>query len=191
MKIIVAAVVICLLGTSVLAETMVEGSKPPLIQQGTVEVSTLGSYLGTNMLGLGAGVFKAADDWIGTLGLSIGYFLHPLVELEGSFGYMRMWDADYSQTVFTGIGKFVFNYVTPETTTVPYFFGGAGLIYMGVGSDWVNDAESDTLITFGGGVKVPLVLVRQSAVRIEYSYIKNPDEEDPVHNVSIGFSVFF
>ena len=144
---------------------------------------------GTNILGLGGGLYKSEDEWMGTLGLSIGYFLHPFIELEGSFAYVRMWEEDYSQTIFTGIGKFVLNYVTPETKTIPYAFGGAGVMSVGYENDYASD--SNPLITFGGGIKVPLVLVRQSAVRIEYSYIKNPDIEEPVHNVSIGFSVFF
>lgn len=195
-SIITAVIVtICVLTVSAWSNELTDAPKPPLIQQGTVEISTLGLFIGSNVLGLG--LLKAEDDWMGTLGLSIGYFPLSFAELEGSVGAMKIWNEDYSQTTTIGIGKLVLNYVTQRATTViPYAFGGGGLIGTGFerGGSFV-ESETDALLTFGGGLKVPLVLVKQSALRVEYSYIKNladeEEEREPVHAISIGFSVFF
>ena len=202
MKTIVSLIFGCLLVVSgwsnVVAE---EAPKSPLIQQGSVEVSTLANYMGTNILGLGAGVYKEGEGKIGTLGLSVGYFALTYAEIEGSFGIMRMWNGNSSSTYGSGMGKIVLNYVTRKSVTVPYVFGGGGLMYVGYGTSRSSESETEKLITFGGGIKLPLAIVRQLALRIEYSYMKvliDEEEEsyyyegpEPIHNVGIGFSAFF
>lgn len=192
MKIAVTMITIWLLVTLSWANALAEeASTPPLIQQGIIEVSTLGALMGSNILGLGASISKAEDEWMGTLGLSIGYFLTPFAEIEGSFGVMRSWEGDFNSTTSVGIGKLVLNY--PQARggiVVPYAFGGIGLMNLGISSDFYDASESKTLATFGGGIKVPLVLLKKTALRAEYSYTRNLDIENSIHSFSVGFSVF-
>ena len=173
-----------------------EAPRLPLIQQGSVEVSTLGPMMGTNILGLGAGILKQEGNWMSMLGLSIGYFAQSFIEFEGSFGFIRSsgeanYGGDYSTLTIIGVGKFVLNYVIPEFPIIPYAFGGGGLVNERVSYDEESLSESESLIVFGAGMKLPMKVIRRLATRIEYSYNRYDREYSPVtHAVSIGFSLF-
>ena len=131
------------------------------------------------------------------LGLSIGYFAQSFVEFEGSLGLIRTsgedhWLGDYSTLTIIGVGKFVLNYVTPGSSVIPYAFGGGGVVNERVSYGEESESESESLFVFGGGVKLPMKVIRQLATRIEYSYNRYDKEYSPAtHVVSIGFSMFF
>ena len=193
MKHTVIVAVTLLLGMLLAVDTIAQNDSP-LIKKGTVEISTIGTYLGTNILGLGAGIIKADDSWIGTLGMSIGYFPISLIGFEGSFGAIRSWDDESSQMNSVVIGKLVFSLVTEKgNSVIPYAFGGIGFLNSRYSTDYLGDMDStDTLVNFGFGMKVPIKPLKRFAVRIEYSYMKDLDADygNPLHGVSVGFSLF-
>jgi hypothetical protein len=164
----------------------------PLIKKGTVEISTIGSnYMGTNMLGFG--ISKVAGYWSGTLGMSVGYFPISSIGFEGSFGgIINLWADNSSNMDSVVIGKLVFSLVTEKgNNPIPYALGGIGFMNSRYSTDYSDDVIStDTLVTFGLGVKLPVKHLTRSAIRIEYSYSKNLDAENPLHNVSVGLSLF-
>ena len=54
-----------------------------------------------------------------------------------------------------------------------------------------DGSDSESFLLFGGGIRVPLRIIRQSALRIEYSYRKfNESDEANFHFFSVGISVF-
>lgn len=183
-----AVLVACFLTVATWSGVSAQADKSPLVSQGTFEISTIGSVMGGNLLGLGAGYMKAGDSSITTLGFSLGYFATNVIELEGTFGLMRTASEWFGETVSSTLtmttGKFVFNFAGSGTSVIPYAFGGAGLI------DAEDDSES--IYTFGGGVKVPIKSIKRIGLRFEYSYTNSFEEDaEGIHTISIAFSAFF
>jgi len=163
-----------------------------LIQSGTVEISTISAYPGSNILGLGVGFSKSGGSSILTLGMDIGYFLTSFAEIGGGLALIResysdsYGDYDFSESYTTSVvtGTLALNFANSQSSFIPYVIGGASMMNF--------EDDSEMLIKLGGGVKIPIKIINNLAVRIEYSYNQSSAEDsEGLHSVSLAFSVFF
>lgn len=183
----IIVVVGCLLAIS--AWVNAETNNSPSIGQGTIEISTLGSFAGITSTGSGANFIKASGSSITTLGLSLGYFATKYFEPEGGLYVQRAsysyWGESDSTTITVATGKLAFNYPVSASSVMPYAFGGVGLIN--------SESDSEMLYTFGGGLKIPLAPFKLLAFRVEYSYTNSLEDggTEGIHSIALAFSAFF
>ena len=164
----------------------------PIIKSGTVEFSTMSAFIGANVIGPGVGYIKEKDYSQLMMSFDVGYYITPYTELEGSFGLMRMsykfLDENMSETISSFGGKFSLNLPTSGSPVIPYAIVGVGLMN--------SEDDSTGSYMFGGGLKIPMGVIKQLMTRIEYSYNKSTNltferGSEGYHTVALGFSVLF
>jgi hypothetical protein len=160
----------------------------PIIKPGTVEFSTMSAFIGANLIGPGIGYLKVGDTSELMMSFDVGYYITPYTELEGFLGLMRMsyefLDEGMSETISSFGGKFSLNLPTSGSPVIPYAMVGAGLMN--------SEDDSTGTYMFGGGLKIPMGVVKQLMARIEYSYNNSTEEEsEGYHTVALGFSLLF
>jgi opacity protein-like surface antigen len=163
-------------------------SNGSLVKSGTIEFSTMSAFIGANLIGPGIGYLKIEGMSELMMSFDVGYFITPYTELEGSFGLMRtsveFLDEKMSTTTSSFGGKFSLNLPTSGSPIIPYALVGIGLIN--------SEDDSQSSLTFGGGLKIPMGVVEQLMARVEYLYNKSTEEgSEGYHTVALGFSVLF